>query len=626
MVKWYDFHAVRRRAATGRAVVFLVFGVLLLAFFRVQVLSSARYQLQSETNRLRQVAIPAPRGLIVDRNGAVLAENVPGYSVALLAASEDSLKALLRRLAPLVGLDPAAQELVIRRYRRRPAEPVLVRRDAPFELVSALEERRAWIPGLVVQSEPKRRYPYGEIAAHVVGYVGEVTEGELESGRHPSLRPGQLVGRDGIEAQYDRYLRGRDGAAFVEVDALGRTVRDARHEERLPPQPGDTIRTTIDIALQQYVHEIFPRDWRGAVVALEPATGDVLALYSAPSYDPNEFVGGLERERWNALRSRADYPLLNRAIQARYPPASPWKLVVAAMALKRGVAAMDTRMPSPCTGGLQYYNRYFRCWHVAGHGSLTLSEAIQHSCDVYFYQLGLKLNLTNMLHDGVAMGFRDLTGIDLPDEKQPIYPPSTEYFNRKYGPRGWTNAVALNLAIGQGENAQTLVSMVRFYAMLGNPDGRAPEPRVVPALAPPALGSVGLSPEDLDGLRNALEMVVSRGTAAGARIASLRIAGKTGTAQNPHGPDHGWFIAFAPVDQPRIVVGAVVEFGEHGSTVARLVNPIIAYHMLGARAGGQIAEADLVLPADSAPEPTVLVPGGGGVAPGDTARGDAGTR
>ena len=584
-------------------------GVLLLAFAWVQILSSDRYQLQSETNRLRHVTIPAPRGLIVDRNGVVLAENIPGYSIALLVPSPDSLLVHIRRLEPNVVLDSVQLERVLRRYRRSPTEPVVILRDAPFEVVSALEERRPWMPGLVVRTEPKRRYPFGPVTAHVVGYVGEISEEEYRAARRQGARFGMLVGRGGVESVFDERLHGREGFKFVEVDVLGRTVREASEESTLEPQPGETIRTTLDVELQRFVAENFPQGWSGAVVAMEPESGDILALYSTPSYDPNEFIGGFDVERWREISTAPDYPLVNRAIQARYPPASPWKLVMAAMALKRGIVTADSRMPIPCRGGFRYYNRYFRCWRVEGHGDLTLTEAIQHSCGVYFYQLGLKLKLDSLLHDAAELGFRERSGIDLPDEYQPVFPASREYFNRLYGPRGWTNAVTLNLAIGQGENAQTLINMVRFYAMLANADGRAPEPHVVAGGASGRMRDLGLRPEQIEELRQALVQVVDQGTAVGARIAGLRIAGKTGTAQNPHGPDHGWFIGFAPAEKPRIVVGAIVEFGEHGSTVARIVTPIIARHLLGSSAPQiRAADIDLLLPADSAPQPVPILP------------------
>jgi penicillin-binding protein 2 len=414
------------------------------------------------------------------------------------------------------------------------------------------------------------------------------------------------VGRDGLEAQYDAVLRGRDGVQFIEEDALGRTVREASEESVLLPEPGETIRTTLDIELQQYVAEIFPEGRRGAVLAVDPRTGEIFALYSAPSYDPNVFVGRVDEAAWEALRDSEDQPLFNRAIQGRYAPASPFKLAVAAMALQRGIVTMDSRMDIPCRGGFQYGNRYFRCWQVRGHGDLTLAEAIQHSCDVYFYQLGIKLRLDNLLADGVSLGFGERAGIDLPGEGQPLYPASQEYFNRRYGPRGWTSGVTLNLAIGQGENAQTLVNMIRFYMMLASPDGSAPEPRLVqgPQGRP---RSLGLAPDARQGLRDALRDVVDRGTAAGAQLADLRVAGKTGTAQNPHGPDHGWFIGFAPADEPEIVVGAIIEFGEHGSAVAPMVTRIIGRHLLGEAALG-MPPARLLLPADSAPDPMPILP------------------
>jgi penicillin-binding protein 2 len=343
-------------------------------------------------------------------------------------------------------------------------------------------------------------------------------------------------------------------------------------------------------------------------MVMDPTNGEVLALYSSPSYDPNAFIGGVDPELWSKLSQAADFPLMDRATQGRYPPASPWKLVVAAMAMKRGLVDLNSRMPIPCRGGLQYYNRYFRCWNPEGHGDLTLAQAIQYSCDVYFYQLGLKLGLTNLLGDAVQLGLRDRSGIDLPNEIRPQIPASTEYYSQRYGPRGWTSAVTLNLAIGQGENSQTLSNMVSFYAMLANPDGQAPAPHLV-ATGSPETRSLGLTGDQLAGLRQALVEVVQHGTAAGARISDLRIGGKTGTAQNPHGAAHGWFVAFAPADTPRVVVGAVVEFAEHGTAVAPMVTRIIARYLLGPSIPAlTAADYQMVLPEDSAPAPVTILP------------------
>jgi penicillin-binding protein 2 len=603
---WFHPHSVARRAAAARWIAWGGLAVLLVAFFRAQVLAAGRYQLASEQNRLRAVPIPAPRGLILDRHGVVLAENEPGYGVALIAASEDSLAALLARIAPMLGLVPQEFPGVLERYRRRPSEPVVVRQDVPFEAVSALEERRVLIPGLVIQTAPRRRYPEGAVAAHTLGYVSEVTEAELASGAFDGARLGTLIGRDGLERAYDNDLRGRDGVRFVEVDALGRTVRDEGVAPALAPVPGRTVQTTLDIALQRFVAELFPAARRGAVVVLDPRTGEVLTLYSSPSYDPNAFIGGIDPLLWTELRGSPDHPLINRAIQAAYPPASPWKLLVAAIALQRGIVGLNSHMPIPCRGGLQYYSRYFRCWRLEGHGDLDLHDAIKYSCDVYFYQLGLKLGLPALLQDAGMLGMHDVAGVDLPAERTSFVPSSTEYYNRRYGPRGWTSAVTLNLAIGQGENVQTPMNMAYFYALLASPAGEVPPPHLVRVAAVAATRRLELGAPARGALREALVSVVEAGTAAGSRIADLRIAGKTGTAQNPQGLDHGWFVAFAPAEAPQVVVAAIVEFAEHGSAVAPLVTRIIARY-LGAESGAWL-DSGLVVPDDSAPAPVPILP------------------
>ncbi|MGH7530632.1 MAG: penicillin-binding protein 2 [Gemmatimonadales bacterium] len=600
-------HQLDRRLGAARMVLWAVLGILVLAFFRTQILGYGKYQLQSQTNRLRPIPLPAPRGNIYDRHGHILAENVPGYTVSMLPGPAAQMRATLARIAPIAGLDSADIDGVLERAARAPYQPALVLGDAPFAVVSALEERRVEIPGLLIQSEPKRSYPDSTIIAHLVGYVGEVTEAERATQRFASVRLGGLVGKDGLEREYDDTLRGEEGVRFVEVSARGQLVREGDPAATLQPVPGADLHTSIDLELQRYIAEIFPAGERGAVLAMNPNTGEILALYSSPSFDPNAFVGGIPAPYWRSLSENPAKPLLDRVIQARYPPGSTWKLAIAAMALKRGIAGFRTRMQIPCRGGLQYGNRFFRCWKAEGHGDLTLTEAIAQSCDVYFYQLGIKLGVSSLLEDGNAWGFRGRTGVDLPGEIPSEYPTGPEYYDRLYGPRRWTSAVALNLAIGQGENAQTLINMVRLYQQLAS-DGRMRIPFVVrpdpEARRAAASVSLELSPEQLVGLRHAMVAVVERGTARGSRLEMLTIAGKTATSQNPHGPDHGWFIGFGPAAKPEIVVGAVIEFAEHGSSVAPLVSRMIARY-LGLdemRARGLRVE----VPADSAPEPFVI--------------------
>ena len=588
-------HLLDARLRSARTVIWVASGVIVGTYFRTQIIDHSRYELQSRNNRLRPIIQPAPRGIITDRHGIVIAENVPGYTIALLPATDSLMRARLQHIAPILHLDAAAIERVLQRWRKAPYQSAVVMTDAPFDVVSTLEERRLTLPGVVIQTEPKRYYPDSAAVAHVIGMVGEVTEQDLAGPRGGPLRLGELVGKDGLERSYDDTLRGQDGERFVEVSALGYVVREGAAPD-LVPVAGAKLQTTLDLDLQRYISRVFPAGMLGAVVALDPTTGGILALYSAPGYDPNAFVGGVSPEYWRDLNLNDAHPLLNRAIQARYPPGSTWKLAVAAMALRRGVATMNTRMPIPCRGGLQYGDRFFHCWNPLGHGSLTLGQAIAQSCDVYFYQLGLKLGITSLLEDANDWGFRARTGVDLPGELQPQFPSGPEYFDRVYGPRHWSSGVALNLAIGQGENAQTLMNMVRLYQMLAS-DGKSRTPYLVrPASEPPY--DLDLSPEQLASLRQAMINVVEQGTARGARLSELKIAGKTGTAQNSQGANHGWFIGFAPADNPQIVVGAVLEFGRHGTVAAPLVARVIA-HYLGADT--TVARYQFALPNDSTP-------------------------
>ena len=606
----FDSYRLRERADLARLVLVGAFLVLSGAFFRTQVLQHDKFQLKAETNRLRPISLTSPRGSILDRHGKILAENVPGYSVKLIAPSTDSLRAVLSRVGRYVPLDNDRVSDIIQRYLTARYQPALVFGDATFEVVAKLEEHRSLLPGLVIQAEPKRLYPAGKSVAHLVGYVSEVTEADLNADRYPGAVLGSIVGKAGLEREYDDTLRGAEGVRYIEVNARGRLVREEAASASLPPTPGKPIVTTIDLDLQRFVDSIWPARMRGAIVAMTPK-GEIRALYSAPTFDPNEFVGGISSAQWRTLNNDPAKPLLNRVIQARYPPASPFKLAIAAMALKRGLITLNTHMAEPCRGGLRLGNRVFRCWKKEGHGSLDLTGAVAASCDVYFYQLGLRLGLDAIIQDGVLMGFRDKSGIDLENELSPIYPTSTAYFDRLYGPRHWSApGTTLNFSIGQGENTQTLINMVKFYEGLAG-TGVALTPYIVTPTSTKGR-SLGLTGKELDELRRALIAVVEHGTASASRHTDLAVAGKTGTAQNPHGEDHGWFIGFAPADKPELVVGGIMEFAKHGTVVAPYVIQTLRRYVLGPEAIGPVKIGVLLdettSAQDSAPRPIELDP------------------
>ena len=584
-----SFHPndVSRRARTASALLVGSFAVLVGNFFATQVVRNERYALQSEENRLREVPLPAPRGIIYDREKRVIAENLPGYAVSLLSPTPDSLRASLRRLSGTIQLSNEQIETAVRRFRRDPNRPAVILPDADFQVVSVLEEHRTEYPGLIIQSTPKRYYPDGPVVAAFVGYTGEVTERELSSPKFEGYKPGQQVGKGGLEKQYEDVLRGKEGSRFVEVDARGRVVREAGARADLAPQAAEPLYTNIDLDLQRYAATLFGDSLRGGAIALEPRTGEVLALYSAPSYDPNRFIGGIPAAYWKELNTDPRRPLYNKVIQGRYPPASTWKLATSALAMQAGIVTLEDRMPAPCTGGYMY-GRYWRCWEKRGHGNVNLKQAIEKSCDVYFYQLGLKLGLSRMLAGGISLKMNERTGIDLPNEQKPLYPASEAYFNEKYGERGWVaGSTVLNLSIGQGENTQTVANMARFYTALAT-DGHAAKPEIV-RRNPERTRLFKLSDVQMDGLRRSMIGVVSSaGTANSARIEGVTLAGKTGTAQNAENPnvDHAWFVGFAPAENPQIVVAVFLEFGEHGYAAAQVASKLI----------GRFLKKDMVLP------------------------------
>ncbi|MBW3572672.1 MAG: penicillin-binding protein 2 [Gemmatimonadetes bacterium] len=576
----------RQRRSLGAvfAVTFII-AVLLTAFFHTQVMTGKAYAARSEENRLRGIPIPAPRGTILDRDGEVVATSITAYSIAVLPGDSALVRNTLNDLAPFLGLAGGDLEELMEKRNRRPHDLLEVTNRATFSQAAAIEERRAAFPNLMVVERPQRFYPAGEAIGHITGYVTEITKEQLQlpEYRQADYKQGRLIGQAGIEKQYELVLSGRDGARFVEVDAKGRVVDPRATVGARAPVPGNPIKLTLDLKLQEYTHQVFPDTMKGAVVAMVPSTGEILTLYSHPSYDPNAFVGRIPVRLWGALNTDPDKPLLDRTITARYPPASTFKTVTAAIGIQRGLVTQTTRMPIPCTGGMAYAGRYSRCWYRRGHGSLDLAEAIENSCNVYFYQLGIRIGLQEFTRAAVRLGFTQRTGLDLPSELAGTFPKSVDWYKEYFGTPAVPSDV-MSLAIGQGPNDQTPLRMAYVYsAIAGN--GTAPPPRLV-ARAPGEKEQegidLGLDARGLEALWEGLRLVTEQeGTALQSSLARYKLYGKTGTAQNPQGDDHGWFVGFAgrPGGAPDIVVAVIVEHGLHGDAAAPLAAKIANFYL-----------------------------------------------
>ncbi|MDF1501504.1 penicillin-binding protein 2 [Roseisolibacter sp. H3M3-2] len=576
-----SFHPndVARRSRIARLLLAVAFVLLGAGFYRAQVLQHSDWVVQAEDNRLREVPLPAPRGIIYDRRGKVIAENLPGYTVSIVATSADSLRAALRRLNEIIPYTEDDVETAVKRYNRAPNRPAVILADANFQQVSVLEEHRTEFPALIIQSAPKRWYPDSSVVASFVGYTAEISEPELASPSFEGYKAGMRVGKMGLERQYEQQLRGQEGYRFVEVDARGRVVREAGQARAdQEPVPGPNLHTHVDLDLQRFTANLFADTLLGAAVALDPTTGGVLALHSSPTYNPNRFTGGVPKAYYDSLNNDERRPMYNKAIQGRYAPASTFKLATSIIGMQKGLVKLTDRMPQPCTGGF-WHGRYWRCWDKQGHGAVTLAQALEKSCNVYFYQLALRLSLDTLVAGGVRLGFTERSDIDLPNETRPEFPANgNEYFRRKF-PRGYVkSSEALNIAIGQGVDAQTVINMAKFYTALAN-EGVMSRPTVV-RRAPQRERIFQFGPEEIEGLRRALAGVVSaRGTAGSAALQGVTIAGKTGTAQAPPKPDHAWFVGFAPAENPQVVVAVFLEFGAHGYAAARVASKIIEAYL-----------------------------------------------
>ena len=602
--------SIERRIGILAAGIVIVFVVFLVRLFQLQILEGAHLRSRSERNSVRTARLEAPRGEIVDREGRVLATNRPAFGVQIIPSEIRSAEITYRTLAMLLERDiESLRSQVGQPTGRDRFQPVVLDPDLPYDVRARVESHRYALPGVVTDIVPLRLYVEGPLAAHLLGSIGEIGSKQLRRREFSGYRQGQIVGQRGVELSWERHLRGRAGGRNLVVDVEGREIQEL---DGVEPTPGGRVILTLDLDLQRAAEEAFqappprepgaPRkpDKMGALVALDPRNGDVLAIVSRPAYDPNRFAGGIDAATWERLTADRWRPLQDRALSGVYPPGSTYKVVLAAAALAEGEVQPDEEFY--CRGSFRLGRRSYRCWKKRGHGSVNLKKALVESCDVYFYQLGLRLGIERIARFARAFGFGRKTGIDLPAEKEGLVPtPEWKQRNRN---EPWMKGETVSASIGQSFNLVTPLQLAVAYAAIAN-GGQLVKPRVVLRLErwegevvdepKPELGDVlPVSAEHLEWLRDALASAVQgrRGTGARARIKGFDVAGKTGTSQvvrlsrvaGLKGEaipiqlrDHALFAAFAPASAPEIVVVAVVEHGGTGGSVAApLVRRVLA--------------------------------------------------
>jgi penicillin-binding protein 2 len=587
-----DRRQMETRLTVVQVVVGLLFGGLAVSFWVLQVAEHAKYRELAENNHLRAIPLRAPRGVLFDRDGRVLVENRYSFAISIVREQLRDLDESIRLLARVTRVDERAIRETLRRRRREPNfRPIPVIEDATLEQVAAVEARKLELPGVVVEQAPTRRYPT-TLAAHVFGYVGEVTPAQLAQPEFAALQPGAIVGQAGVEQAFNRILMGTDGNRYVVVNSLGREIEEVRKEAAVE---GQRVQLTIDADLQRAVEDGFrATGFSGAAVVLDPRTGEVLALASLPAFDPNAFSVGIDRATWAALNADPRKPLQNRAIQGRYSPGSTFKIVMAVAALEEGVITPDFKVT--CRGGAVFYGRYFQCHLKRGHGTLDLRRAIEQSCNVYFYTLGSLLTIDQIHRWAERLGLAGKTGIDLPHELDSLVP-STAWKLAATGDK-WYPGETISVAIGQGPVWVTPVSMAVMIATVAN-GGIRLKPQLLRAIdrgrgwerVPPAppVAVTPLRPDTVAALHDGLWLVVNgHGTGARARLEGREVAGKTGTAQviSNEGReraraaerdlrDHGWFVFFAPRDRPEIAGVILAEHAEHGYLAAPIARHVL---------------------------------------------------
>ena len=577
-----------------RIAVIAAFALLGVSFWFFQIVERAKFQEMAENNHLRELTLRAPRGVLFDRDGRVLVENRPAFNVSIVRLHTTDLNRTIRLLAAVAGVEEKRIRDIVDRHRGQPSyRPIVVIEDATLAQVAAITARRLEfeLPDVVVQEVPTRSYPVDGLGAHLFGYVGEASDTQVAS---TGVKSGDIIGQAGLEKAHNDLLMGRDGRRTVVVNSLGREIRELRGD-RVEPAEGRRLRLTIDYDLQKAAEDGFKAlGYWGAAIVLDPRNGEVLALVSLPSYDPNKFAAGIDRATWTALNTDRLLPLQNRALQGRYSPGSTFKIVVATAALEEGVVTPDFRVH--CGGGAVFYGRYFKCHLKGGHGSVNMRHALEKSCNVYFYTLGNMLGVDRIHKWATRLGLGVKSGIDLPNEVEGLVP-STEWKRRRRGEK-WYAGETISVAIGQGQVSVTPLSLAVMMATVAN-GGVRHVPHIIKTVdegqgwkpvPPPSAGEVfRFKPSTYSALHDGLWMVVNAaGTGGRARIPGRDVAGKTGTAQvislqgraaagktDKDLRDHGWFVFFAPRDEPVLAGVIFAEHSEHGYLGAPIAKHVI---------------------------------------------------
>ncbi|MFC1607074.1 penicillin-binding protein 2 [Candidatus Latescibacterota bacterium] len=553
-------------------VAFFLLTILGIRLFKLQVLDWRMYLEESDDKRIKREVIEAPRGYILDRNDVVLAENRLSYSITIDPFARTRFDETIPNLASYLGVSTPELTNTVKELTSKSRNPVKIARNVDFRLLSTVMEHNNDMPGVSCVFDQRRYYPQGTLASHVIGYMGE-TEKDQKSQLDAGYYYGQQVGVYGSEKYFEEQLKGKNGAKFVVRNYISRVIEDEDYKpDPLSPTPGQDVTLTLDVRLQIVAEEAFGDTVLGGLVALDPRNGEVLVMTSAPKFDPNEFEGVMSASRLSEIKNDPDKPMFNRAIQALYPPGSPFKVLTALAGLENGIS--ETTKYSSCRGAY-YFGRSYKCWKEGGHGQLDMVRAITNSCNVYFYQLGRKVGLEkwHTVASQLELGMK--SGIDLDGEVEGVIPSHNFYQNVG---TAWSPGMMLNLSIGQGEVVSTILQLARYTATIAT-EGLLTKPHLNTLgyeqprqVADISKRSFILVKEGMKGVINS-----SEGTAKSARIAGHVIAGKTGTAQNPHGADHKLFIAFAPYDNPTIAIACVAEnAGDYtGSLAVKIVKQVL---------------------------------------------------